>query len=306
MKSPVALAACASYQRPLPNSALAELFSALGPNVTPGLKVLVKPNLVSSRKGALACSEPEFVAAVCRMLLDLGAKVQVADSPAFGTAAGVARKCGLADALSHLGLDVQTLDDPVPVDLPSGGCMGVSRRALEAELIVNAPRLKAHCQMRVTACVKNLFGCVPGMRKALAHHRLGDRGSRFEAMIMDVYLALPPVFSVLDGVTAMHVTGPSGGEPVSLGFMAAGDSVAVDTAVYQMLGLRPGDVALWREARERGLPGARSEDLRYPLARPGDFDCSGFVAPGVLDPVSFNPWRLATGAVKRIKERLCG
>jgi uncharacterized protein (DUF362 family) len=218
----------------------------------------------------------------------------------------VAKKSGLAAALATLGLDVKTLDDPVPVDLSSGGCIGVSRTALEAQCIVNVPRLKAHCQMRVTACVKNLFGCVPGMRKALAHSRLGERGNRFEAMIMDVYLALPPVFSVLDGVTAMHVTGPSGGKPVALGFMAAGDSVAVDSAVYQMLGLGPGEIALWREAQERGLPGAFACDLAFPLSRPGDFDCSAFEVPRALDPVSFNPWRLATGAVKRAKERLCG
>lgn len=297
---------CRGYQEHLLSPALTRLFDAVGPSGLGGANVLVKPNLVSARKGALACSEPAFVAGVCQALFDAGARITVADSPAFGTAAGVARKCGLARALDPLDLHVETLDKPVRLDLASGGCIGVSGRALDADLIVNVPRLKAHCQMRVTACVKNLFGCVPGMRKAVAHHRLGERGKRFEAMILDVHESLPPVFSILDGITAMHVTGPSGGKPLALGFLAAGESVAVDTAVYGMLDLTPERVALWREARKRDLPGALAEDLGYPLARPGDFDCSAFVVPDQLDPVSFNPWRLATGAIKRFKERLCG
>lgn len=302
----VALTGCRNYGPAGLDAALEYLLETMGPRVASGDKVLVKPNLVSARKGALACSEPAFVSSLASKFLDLGCSVSVADSPAFGTAAGVARKCGLDRALKPLGIEVLTLDNPAPIELSAGGCIGVSGDALEADLIVNAPRLKAHCQMRVTACVKNLFGCVAGMRKAVAHHRLGERGNRFESMIMDVAAALPPVFSVLDAVTAMHVTGPSGGRPIDLGFLAAGDSVAVDTAVYGMLGLEPVEVALWREARQRNLPQAFSKNLEFPLKQPADFRIPVFIIPQKLDPVSFNPWRLATGAVKRLKERFCG
>lgn len=303
---PVALAPCRDYSRPELEAVLESLLTAVAPDIARGVRVLIKPNLVSARKGALACSEPAFIAALCEKFIDLGAHVLVADSPAFGTAAGVAKRCGLAMALKPLGVRISSLGRPTPVKLSFGRRIGVSRDALEAGLIISAPRLKAHCQMRISACVKNLFGCTPGMRKALAHHRFGERGNCFEAMILDIAQALPPLFSVLDAITAMHVTGPSSGPPVHLGFMAAGDPFAVDTAVYGMLGLTPGEVALWREARDRGLPGAFAENLDFPLMRTGEFDCSGFRVPDRLEKVSFNPWRLGIGAMKRFRERLRG
>jgi uncharacterized protein (DUF362 family) len=305
-KIPVALTACGDYEPATLDAAVDALMTAVGPNLAPGSRILVKPNLISARKGPLACSEPAFIASICRRFMDAGSRVAVADSPAFGTASGVAEKCGLADALRPLGLRVRTLKLPLSIELSRGGGIGVSRDALESDLIVSAPRLKAHCQMRITGCLKNLFGCVPGMRKATAHHRFGDRGDMFESMIMDVATALPPSFAILDAVTAMHVTGPHGGRPIDLGFLAAGNCLAVDTAIYGMLGLAPDDLSLWREARARGLPAAFSENLAFPLDSPEDFDCSDFKVPVMLDPVSFNPWRLATGAFRRFRARLGG
>lgn len=52
--------------------------------------VLVKPNLLTATP--LACTSPVVVAAVCRWLLDQGARVRVGDSPGFGTATAVARR----------------------------------------------------------------------------------------------------------------------------------------------------------------------------------------------------------------------
>lgn len=301
---PVALAKCPSYEPKKLASCIPALLEAAGIAFRFGEHILVKPNLVAAR-GALACTQPAIAAAVCTYLQDHGVRITVADSPAFGSAAGVAAKCGLAEALQPLGLTVETLGDPTPLHLTLGGSVGVSRLASEVDRIMNLPRLKAHCQMRITAATKNLFGCVCGMRKAIAHTRFGERGNRFESMIVDVCEALAPVVTVLDGITAMHKSGPTGGEPFRLGLLGvSANHYAMDTALYQILGLSPDDLPVWHESQRRGIAGTRPQDLSFPLASPQDFDATNFIVPQALDPVSFRPARLATGALKRLYARL--
>lgn len=178
-------------------------------------RVLVKPNLLTATP--LACTSPVVVAAVCRWLLDQGARVRVGDSPGFGTATAVARQTGLAEALRPLGLRVEALSAPRPLELPlrRGGpvVFGVARAALESDVIFSLPRVKAHSQMRLTLAVKNLFGCVCGLRKALIHTRQGQDPDFFADCIAALWAGLPPVAAVADGLTAMHVTAPAGGGP---------------------------------------------------------------------------------------------
>lgn len=302
---PVALARQGDYAPESLMQTVDRVFAAIGYAPSRRERVLVKPNLVSARGSALACSEPAVVGAVCAWLLDHGCSVTAGDSPAFGSAEGVARKVGLMAALEPLGVPMVSLDRPAALKLTLGGGIGLSARAMEADHIVNVPRLKAHCQMRVTAAVKNLFGCVTGMRKAVAHTRFGEQANRFESMILDVASALPPVTTLLDAVICMHRDGPTGGDPFPLGMVAASRTpAALDTAIYTLLGLAPAEVALWREAQSRALPGARPEDIAYPLERPEAFDAAAFIIPATLKPVTFHPLRLAKGALVRLKERL--
>ncbi len=301
---PVALARQPDYASAGLARSIDALFAACAFAPGRGARVLVKPNLVSAARGPLACSEPAAVAAACAWLLDHGAKPWVGDSPAFGTARSVGRKIGLAAALAPLGVPLRSLSRPTRLALDFGGGIGISRDALEADLILSLPRLKAHGQVRLTAGVKNLFGCVVGARKPLAHSRHGEQGTRFESLLVQVMLALPPAFTLLDGVIAMSRTGPTGGDPLRLGLLAASPSpVALDTALFTALGQTPRDIATWAECSRRGLPGARLQEVGFPLLRPEAFDLSGFIVPRTLAPVTFHPLRLAQGAFKRLKAR---
>lgn len=294
-----------TYRRQALQGAVERLFDACGLSFAPGERVLVKPNLVSRGNAGLSCTHPEAVRAVCAQLLDIGATVRVADSPAFGSAERVARACGLDEALRSLDLRVATLGRPTPLALSLGGGIGVSRTALEADRIVSVARLKAHGQFRVTASVKNLFGCVCGCRKALAHMRLGERPGAMESMVLDVFAALPPVAGVADGIMAMHRGGPVHGEGFALGLLGASpDPVALDVALFRLLGLSPQDVPLWAEALRRGLPGADPAVAGFPLHGPQDFDAAGFVTRPELEPMRFEPLRFVRGRVKSLLHRL--
>ena len=257
---PVALLQQADYENPGLGRAVGETMDAarlaeLCP-LRPGARVLVKPNLLLAKP--IACSSPQVVAAVCAWLMDHGARVRVADSPGFGRAASVARAVGLEGALRPLGLEVEEIGPAEPVPLPlegeaaqkaglqaGGSRFHVARLALESDFIVSVPRVKAHAQMLVTLSVKNCFGCVRGLHKAFAHAREGRDPLFFADCLAALWAALPPVAAVADGVTAMHVTGPSNGSPFALGVVGASASaVALDEALYAVLGLAPQAVPL--------------------------------------------------------------
>lgn len=280
----------------------------------PGARVLVKPNLLLAKP--LACVSPEVVAAVCAWLADNGARVRVADSPGFGRAASVARAVGLEDALRPMGLAVEEIGPADPVCLPltgdaaqkaglqaGGSRFHVARLALESDLIVSVPRVKAHAQMLVTLAVKNCFGCVRGLHKAFAHAREGRDPLFFADCLAALWAALPPVAAVADGITAMHVTGPSNGSPFALGLVGASASaVALDEALYAVLGLAPQDVPLGAALCRRGAWGSVQSGVQatYPLLAPADFSSTGFQLPAELSHTSFHPARFIHSCLRRI------
>lgn len=285
---------------------LARLFAAAGVVLGRGERVLVKPNLVGGGGTDLACTHAGVVRAACELVLAAGSRPVVADSPGLGTAKNVARKRGYEAALANLDVEISDLGSPIKIPLSLGGSVAVSRTALEADRILNLAKLKAHRQVRLTLAVKNTFGVVCGARKALIHARYGERENRFESLLMDVAQALPKMTSVLDGIVAMHGTGPFDGQAYPLGLLGVSSSaVALDTAIYSLLKQAPEDVPLFAEAVRRGLPGTRAEELAFPLERLDAFDATSFHVPGneALIPVSFRPVQLVQSLCRRLRLR---
>lgn len=286
---------------------ICDALSAFLPNKVNGT-ILVKPNLLKPRDLLCVTSGP-VILSVCRALSRLGARVVVGDSPAFGSARRVIAGMGdLHEKLEAMGVEVRDLGRPVNVRLPMGIEVGVSRLALEADLIVNVPRLKAHCQMRITCSVKNLYGTVVGFRKAFYHLLHGGDIERFSNMILEIASLFERVVTILDCITPMHVTGPSGGIPMEMNLIGASDSpVALDTAIYEVVGAKPKDVPLWRAAQERGIEGARSEEIEYPFLRPEEIhEGRAFVMPTQLEPLRFSPIRFIKGRTRSLIRRIVG
>ncbi|NCB64275.1 MAG: DUF362 domain-containing protein [Clostridia bacterium] len=92
--------------------------------------------------------------------MERGARVIVGDSPAFGTAQAIAEALHLPELLRPLSVDVITLDRGVSVK-SANVPVKIAAQALEADLILNLPKFKAHSQMRLSGAVKNLYGYLP-------------------------------------------------------------------------------------------------------------------------------------------------
>ena len=300
----VALAACPNYDAPSVERGVAAVLDAAGITLSRGVRVLVKPNLLLPKP--LACTNPEVVAALCAWLLDNGARVSVADSPGFGRAASVARRIGMAEALGRLGLTVVSLDRAATVRLrlPQGeASVRISRHALESDVVFSVPRVKAHSQMLLSLAVKNCFGCVVGLDKALAHARQGRDRALFADCLAAIWAALPTVFALADGVVGMHVTGPGRGKPFALGCLGASRSaVALDEALCAVLGIAPDATPLGRALERRQAEGCAAAGWRnsYPLLAPQDFDAAGFELPRTLAHTSFAPARLVKSSIRRL------
>lgn len=271
-----------------------------------GTTVLLKPNLISSSRTPCVCTHSEFIAGVTSWFLDQGARVFLGDSPAFGKTGKVCHALGIVEGLR--GMDVRFVDfvTPVKKKLAGGVTVPVAREALECDLFVNMPKIKAHNQMFVSLAVKNIFGIVKGANKAKLHMVHGASHEQFSAVILDLLSVLPPQLHLADGIEAMHRSGPLDGCSLPLNCMAAARCpVALDTAILDLLELDLRKSPLWLLASKRMMAGSDRRNITYPLLSPEDFQNSGFIAPGHLNGIRFHPARFLGGMVKRVFLRVC-
>ena len=135
--------------------------------------------------------------------------------------------------------------------------------------------------------------------------RYGDREDSFASHIVDLLAVLPGGITLIDGITAMHETGPVGGKPYPLGLLAGSlNPVAIDTTFLKVLGLNKEKSFIWRECAARNLTGANYETLQFPLLDPADSRVADFRVPEMLLSVSFNPFRMLVSAARRLMARI--
>jgi uncharacterized protein (DUF362 family) len=300
--STVALCHAANYQRTALLSLFDQIFSQYTFQTTlRGAVVLLKPNLISLTAPPLGCTNKEFVAAAAEWFLAQGARVKLGDSPAFGSVTGICRKQGIAEALQGQKVEFVDFKTPRLTELSCNVSLSIAEEACECDLFVGLPKIKAHNQMFVTLSVKNLFGLVVGLRKGMLHMTEGGSHDRFAEIILELVSLLPEQFHLVDGVEAMHRSGPINGEKLPLGLIGgATDPVALDTALLTALELEKQSSPLWRVAHEQKRRGCNQSQLVYPLLTPQYFFGSGFIPPENLNPVRFNPFRYITGIVRRV------
>jgi ferredoxin len=129
----------------------------------------------------------------------------------------------------------------------------IARPVLEADFLVNLPKLKTHSFTIFTGAVKNMYGVIPlGLRHQL--HRRFSRNDAFSRMLVDLYAAVPPRLTIMDAVVGMDGEGPSAGRPRAIGLILAGfDGVAVDAVATRVAGYDPGAIFTTAFAGESGI-----------------------------------------------------
>ncbi len=146
-KAKVSLHECQDYDKGVLAEILERVFSEQGGLenlVGRGDRVLIKPNLIAPvpRKKA-AVTDPTLILTLATLLKDYGARPFVGDSPAWGDTSACMHVLGLAEPLRRIDVPWTQLDRPRRIRI-DGTHVGISEVALEADRIINLPKLKTH------------------------------------------------------------------------------------------------------------------------------------------------------------------
>jgi len=294
--STVSLIRCEQYGRKEVEEAVHRAVNLMGGPAQffkSGDQVLLKPNMLSANVPEKhITTHPEVVRAAACLVMDAGAKPCIGDSPALEPFSRVAAKSGMSAIARELGIPLVELTNPTLVTSSHDSefkKLEISRQVLDADAVINLPKLKTHCQMLLTLGIKNLFGTVVGQQKGEWHFMAGVDRDTFASLHLDIYQAVKPALTILDGVWGMEGHGPSNGSGRQLSLIAASaDTVALDITVCHLLGIPLESFPIYRVARTRAI--GETSISRITLA--GDpshiFAPDNFRVPQ-LDSLSFVP-----------------
>ena len=276
----VSLQKCNQYDEVLLKEHIIALLHPLGgieQFVKPGQRVLLKPNLLAGKPPeAAVTTHPALVKVIIELVQQAGAEVVVGDSPGLGSFERVAEKTGISHAVEAAGGTLMPFGETRRV-----GTAGTFRQLelatayLDADVVINLPKLKTHEMMTFTCAVKNLYGTVVGAAKAGLHLTAGHSKELFAGLLLEIAFARPVALTIVDGIVAMEGDGPNSGTPRQLGILLAGENmVAVDTVAAHLAGIPPQLLPVELEARRRGMAGTELDQIRV---------------TGNIAPVSVNP-----------------
>ncbi|NDJ19576.1 DUF362 domain-containing protein [Myxacorys almedinensis] len=305
MNSAVSLLHATSYDLTHLRASLETLLAPLGGMsafVKPGDRVLLKPNLLTGARPTKECvTRPEIVYCVTQLVREAGGEPFLGDSPAFGSALGVAKANGYLPLIEALKLPIVEMKgkryETVSADFNH---LLLSKEAMEADVVINLPKVKSHMQLTLTLGTKNLFGCVPGKMKAWWHLEAGKDRERFGRMLVETARAIAPDLTILDGIIGHEGNGPSGGEPKALGVLGASTHVfALDRAVVEILGADPASIPTIVASQQLGLCPEVAE-IEFPHLRPEDLAIADWKLPDTLMPIDFGAPRVLKSTFKHL------
>jgi uncharacterized protein (DUF362 family) len=205
-----------------------------------GEKILIKPNMLGAVPPEMAVTpHPAVFRSLALQLQMTGATLSYGDSPAIESIEKSARVTGFAAAAADLGIPLADFEGKTDRHFPAGRilkCIPLARGVAESDGLVSLAKLKTHALTGLTGVIKNLFGVIPGPRKAIYHSNYPDR-AMFCQMLVDIASYLKPRLHVLDAVIAMEGNGPRSGDPRKVGaILISTDPVAVDAAAAWLVG----------------------------------------------------------------------
>jgi len=282
MEKRVFIAKCGEYDQKQVNAAVdrvLEVFGGAEAILNGGKRVLVKPNLIMPRKPEdAATTHPAVIEAVCTAFIKAGAEVSIIDSTGGPHTKMILRllygKTGMKTAAENSGAKLSFNTKSTTVLFPEGRVMqkfDLLSPILEADLVISVAKVKTHGFQSMTGCVKNLFGCIPGMGKPLLHRKYAKRKD-FAGMLVDICARIKPGFNILDGIYGMEGAGPTAGTPKYMGAVIGGISpYAVDLAQCHLMGLRTDSVYTLHEAAARWFAPEDAESLDWIGENPEEF-----------------------------------
>ena len=217
--------------------------------------VLLKPNLLGAYTPEQAVTtHPVILEAVIKILQTINCKILIGDSPGGSlNYDSVLNKCGIRQVAEKYQVEIVNLNKyKVINDNIEGYSLAYTQLYEEIDYIINLAKYKTHSLMQFTGAVKNLYGLVPGLKKA-DYHRQYPNSQKFALFLAKLYDTIKGkvLFSVIDGIVGMEGKGPSGGNARNFGYLFASQSPAsLDYVAAYMMGFKPFEIDLIRLTME--------------------------------------------------------
>ncbi|MBU1964487.1 MAG: DUF362 domain-containing protein [Proteobacteria bacterium] len=266
-----------------------------------GETVLIKPNLAfQAPPESFSVVDPRVIEALIAYLKEnsQAKEIWIGDNPSLGQHVGRARPAfeasGMRAAAERGGADrIIFFDEEELVDVEIAGARlyrhaKVFKPFLDADRVINLPKMKTHLAGTVTLGVKNWQGIIPNVHPSGEQqdvHRL-DLGQK----CADLLRVREADLTLVDAVIAMEGQGPHAGSPVEMNLFIAGrQTVAVDAVTAYVMGFETVEIPAVRIAATEGLGEREIENIEVvgtPISEVRTFfkrpmnDPTGFI-PGV-------------------------
>lgn len=226
-----------------------------GPNISDGERILIKLNLCNLRPPSSgAITHPLFLDALLEYLRrtyqDLDIMVIESDategrpdiiSKWFGFDKILEKWCAKWYNLSKHSIISRKIDGYYFKE------MEISEIFDKYDHFLTVPKLKTHSLTKITASLKNQFGCIPDWRKERYHKNLDE-------VIADANLVMKPDLCIVDGILSLGGGGAIYGVPLQTNLIISGtDPVSVDTVCAKIMGYNPKRIGHILKAEKLGV-----------------------------------------------------
>ncbi len=228
-----------------------------------GNTVLLKPNLIGPKtSNSAAVTHSEFIRALIRIIKARGCTVWIGDSSG-GAIAGIAPTSqslvvsGYEKVAKEEGALIKNFDKEGVVEVEPKGKfkekMYLAKPLFDADVVINLPKLKTHSATIYTGAVKNVFGCIPGLRKAM-YHKIAPEKEDFGEILTDIHQGAKFHLHIMDGIISMEGEGPTAGSVYKASkILISQDPLALDVVAINMLGMTVEDIPTLDSAIKRNL-----------------------------------------------------
>ena len=221
--------------------------------LSPGMKIALKPNLVVAKTAdSGATTHPELAAGIIEFLFAHDVQPQQITIMEGSWLGDDTRRAfsvsGFESVAKQYGVALLDLKRaPTTKKTIRGESVDICTPALEADLLINMPVLKAHCQTALTCALKNLKGCIPDREKRRFH------ADGLHGPIAALSALLPVSVTLVDGICG-DLTFEEGGTPVQMDRVLLGwDPVKIDAYAAELIGLSIDEVPYIKMAERLGV-----------------------------------------------------
>ncbi len=260
MAEKVSVVKCDSYDEELVLQKVREALDLVGFQIKQDSKVLLKPNVLSAKSPDEAVTtHPSVINAVCKILKERKCKISISDSSGMGVGGTreAFKKTGIEKIAKRYDAELIPFEESKIVYKKINGKIlkgiHVSKSLLDADFIINMPKLKTHTLVGYTGAVKNMFGIIPGGKKSYYHKICGNQ-IIFADLLIDIYNCRIPNLNIMDGIIGMEGNGPAAGKIKKTGIIIASKSgVALDFVAAKIIGFKTDDILTNKALVKRNL-----------------------------------------------------